>query len=437
MKSFTIMLVLPALALIGASILPVRAQSQGAAARFPEPARVTADYPDDAGRAAAFYVLSEALAQAAPKPISRDDYAKLFKYQAASNAVISQHMITDGTQSQAYRDFNTRFNQLSNSAPFVQVLLDKYHLNGLPTYASPAGRPPTAEEELKYDVPTQLTRALPWILVAGILPMALAAWLVLRGSGIGRKIFPVPVPVPGGLPALPPSLQVVSVPGVRYAVYTLSGRVLNVQTSSHTSTHTHTTGGDTYQSPTGQIHTNPIQSWTSRSTTQETVIWVRTPDQRETSWTLFNSTFQCRAGQIISILVRPLRSGEGEILLAYNHAAGVLEKCPALTKSHEPRGNELGQWAANIAGAYVAARVLNHFLPMYDHSLGEYDPGAIVAWLVATFLLVVISFFILTPLVKSFILKRRNARFNAKYLPGYRQFFERGTPFLQSALRPL
>ena len=52
-------------------------------------------------------------------------------------------------------------------------------------------------------------------------------------------------------------------------------------------------------------------------------------------------------------------------------------------------------------------------------------------------MLVTISFFILTPLVKSFILKRRTARFTAKYLPGFRQFFERGTPLLQSSLRPL
>jgi len=38
---------------------------------------------------------------------------------------------------------------------------------------------------------------------------------------------------------------------------------------------------------------------------------------------------------------------------------------------------------------------------------------------------------------KSFILKRRNASFSARYLPGFRQFFERGTPVLQSGVRPL
>jgi len=57
--------------------------------------------------------------------------------------------------------------------------------------------------------------------------------------------------------------------------------------------------------------------------------------------------------------------------------------------------------------------------------------GFVVYWLVATFLLVCISFFICTPLVKRRIRKRRNARFRSKYLPGYRQFFEHGTPVLQ------
>ena len=426
------MLALPVLSAFGGSVWPVRAQDQSIAARFPEPAQVNADYRDDAQRFAAFTVLSEALAQTAPKPISKTDYAKLFKYQACASTVTSMEMMKFGENTPAYGDFNTRGNQYANDANFVTALLDRYHLNGLPTYA--AG-PPSVEEEMKYDVPTHLPKALPWILAAGILPMALAAWLVLRGSGIGRKIYPVPAPVRGGLPALPKNLQVVSLPGVRYATYVLSGRVLDIQTSSHTSTQTTTTGGDVYQGADGQSRSAPVQTSTRTITTRETVIWVRAPDDREASWTLYNTTFQCRVGQIISALVRPLKTGEGEILLGYNHAAGVLEKCSAFDKSHEPRGNELGQWAANIAGGYVAAKVLNLFLPMYAGR--ELDMGFVVSWIAATLMLVTVSFFILTPLVKSFILKRRNARFNRRYLPGFRQFFERGTPFLQSAIRPL
>jgi hypothetical protein len=427
-----LMLTCITLGFVNASLTPVRAQNQDASPRFPEPARVTADYPDGAQRAAAFYVLSEALAQAAPKPISKTDYAKLFSYQGANNAALTMETMTDGTQSPAYHDFQTRYNQLCNDPTFVQGLLDKYQLNGLPTYATP---PPTVDEEMKYDVPTHLPQALPWILVAGILPMALAAWLVLRGSGIGKKIYPVPPPERGGLPSLPKALQVVSLPGVRYATYVLSGRVLDIQTSSHSSSHTTTTGGQVIQTGSGQVVTTPIQSWTTVTNIRETVIWVRTPDNRETSWTLYNTNFQCRVGQVISILVRPLKTGEGEILLAYNHAAGTLEKCSALTKSHEPRGNELGQWAANLAGGYVAAKVLNLFLPMYAGN--ELDMGFVVSWIAATLMLVTVSFFIITPLVKWYILKRRTARFNARYLPGFRQFFQQGSPMIQLAIRPI
>lgn len=418
-----------AFALLPAGVSPLRAQNQDASPRFPDPAQVTADYPDLTQRAAAFTVLAEALAEAAPKPISRADNARIMSYQGASNVVIAQQAMMNGEGSQAYQDFKARYNQLTNDANFLQAILDKYRLNGLPTYATP---PPTVEEEMKYDVPTHLPQALPWILVAGILPMALAAWLVLRGSGIGRKIFPVPAPVPGGLPPLPKALQVVSLPGVRYAAYVLSGRVLDVQTSSHTSSHTTTTGGDTFQSSTGQVHTTPVQSWTTVINNRETLIWVRTPDNREAPWTLNNSHFQCRVGQIISILVRPVRDG-GEILLAYNHTAGSLERNEALKKSHEPRGNELGQWAANIAGGFVAAKVLALFLPMYGG--GELDMGFVVSWIVATLMLITVSFFIITPLVKWFIARRRNGRFNARYLPGYRQFFEQGTGLLFRTFR--
>jgi hypothetical protein len=411
------------LILMGGNVSRVCAQD--VAPRFPDPAKVTTDYPDDAQRFAAFTVLSEAMAQAAPKPISKTDYARIFAYQAGATTVASQEMMKVGSGTPAYRDFNARGTQYSNDANFVSALLDKYHLNGIPTYTGPAT---SVADEMKYDVPTHLPQALPWILVAGILPMALAAWLILRGSGIGRKVFPVPPPVPGGLPALPKSLQVVSLPGVRYAAYVLSGRVLDVQVSSHSSSHTHTSGGDTYQTSSGQTHTTPLQTWTSVTNIRETVIWVRSPDGRETPWTLFNSNFQCRLGQTISILVRPLRDGTGHILLAYNHSAGALEQCPALAQSHETRGNELGQWSANLVGAYVAWKVLALFLPPYAGN--QLDTGFVVAWLVACFMLVVASFFIITPLVKSFIRKRRNARFNTRYLPGYRQFFQQGRPVI-------
>jgi len=61
--------------------------------------------------------------------------------------------------------------------------------------------------------------------------------------------------------------------------------------------------------------------------------------------------------------------------------------------------------------------------------------GFVVSWIVATLMLITVSFFIITPLVKTFISRRRNGRFNTRYLPGFRQFFEQGTGLLFKTYR--
>jgi hypothetical protein len=81
------------------------------------------------------------------------------------------------------------------------------------------------------------------------------------------------------------------------------------------------------------------------------------------------------------------------------------------------RINELGQWAANIADGIAAWDFITCF--MNSHDEGGIVADFVVYWLVATFILVCLSFFICTPLVKSRIHRRRNARFRASYLAGY------------------
>jgi hypothetical protein len=240
--------------------------------------------------------------------------------------------------------------------------------------------------------------------------------------------------VAGGLPPLPEALRVVSVPGVRYAVYALSGKVIDQQTTMSSESHSTTTGGQVYTVG-DQVHSTPIQTTTSVISTREDVIWVRTPDNRERPWTLINSRFQTRTGQIISILVRPLPSGDGDILLAYNHATGTLDRCPALKKAHDTSGVELPQWAANLAGGLWAAISLRMFLPMYAGR--ELYIGFVVAWLFATLIAVTISFFITTPLTKAFIVKKRDAAFGLAYMPGFRRFFEEGTAALEKRFKAL
>src|SRR5476649_2936929 len=64
MNNARIAVFLIALAFLIAGISLAPAQAPDASARFPQPTKVSADYPDRAQRAAAYYVLAEALAQA-------------------------------------------------------------------------------------------------------------------------------------------------------------------------------------------------------------------------------------------------------------------------------------------------------------------------------------------------------------------------------------
>jgi hypothetical protein len=473
--SFSKVLALAGFALVGALIFPNSVRAQGTTALFPAPEQVNTDYPDDAERFAAFSILYDDFSRVAPKPLSTADYGKSFSYQASSNMIATQQMTKDGGGSQAYRDFNTHCNQLISDPHFANGVLAKYGLPGMTTRAI-APQPVVLAPVPAQSAPTPVYAPAPsvasspasapsrtsptWLdhwgpIILGVMNMcgpflfviilivffsvcsavmAFAAWLVLRRSGAGRKIYPVPAPMPGGLPALPKNLRVVSVPGVKYAVYVLSGIVLENKSTTHTRTFTTVTGGGTIQTTTGQTVTGLPQTHYHTSTSVEDIIWVRQPNGIDAQLSIFDGNFQCRTGHLISVLLRQGNDG-GYIILAYNHSMGALSWCPALDQSHEARGNELGQWAANIAGGCAAAIFMSCFFNFQD--AGGIVAGTVVYWLVATFILVCISFFICTPLVKSRIRRSRNARFRAKYLPGYRQFFEQGTPVLQRSLHSL
>jgi hypothetical protein len=466
---FKITLTLVVMGFIAGGILPSRVQAQSA--NFPAPAQVNADYPDDAQRFAAFNILYDDFSRVARKPLSNSDYAKSFAYQASSNMIATQQMSKDGAGSQAYRDFNARCNQLLSDQAFASSVVEKYQVPALrvrqfapatspspPPVASPASATPVPTNGSSVGMAHTGPSVPHFALAAGAsvvgwmnqngpilfiivliiffsvcsLVMAVAAWLVLRLSGAGRQVLPVPAPIPGGLPVLPKKLQVVSVPGVRYAVYVLSGIVLENKSLTHTKSYTTTTGGGTFQTTGGQIVTGVPQVTHHTSTSVESIVWVRQPNGIDAQWSIVDGNFQCRAGHLISVLVRQGKDG-GYILLAYNHSMGRMEWCPALDESHEARGNELGQWAANIAGGYAAWKIMAEFIPSHDET--GISAQFAIYWLIATVILVTISFLILTPTVKWFIRKRRNNRFRSKYLAAYRQFFEQGTSVLQHTYR--
>jgi hypothetical protein len=450
---------------------PLRAQD--IAAQFPGVEQVKADYPDDAQRSAAFSLLSDALNRAEPKPVSRDAYNKIFDYQGNANAILSLHMMNGAMQNGQYRAFNVQVDQCLDDTNFRRGVLQKYGVESLaqhplprpPGYTPPlpvtpgqaqaqqaqaqaqqaqsqaaalvkmlSPAPPRPVQRPIFEADADVFDQMPKLIffsLLGLPAMALAAWLVLRRSGIGRKIYSAFPPMPGSLPALPPALQVVKLPNVRYAVCTLSGLVLDVRRQVHRRTVTTTTPGQEVRDQYGTLVSSTPGTTTSHTTsTNETIVYVRAPNGREDTWSLFDSSFDCRPGNIISVLVRPLKTGEGHVLMAYNHATGRLDRTRELDTAHSARGNELGQWAANLAGACVAWEVQKLFLPSRDEH-GSLNPGFIVPWLFECLVLVTISFLILTPWVKGRIFKKRDGAFQRRYLPGFRQFFEQGTPVLQ------
>jgi hypothetical protein len=462
------------LALIVLAIAPARADDP--AAHFPEIAQVTADYPDDAQRSAALSLLSDALNRAEPKPVSRDAYSKIFNYQGAANAIMTEHMANGAMQNGQYRAFNAQVDQCLGSTDFRRGVLQKYGVESLaehPQPRAPGETPvmPTTSGQSQYqqsqvqiqqaqakqaavlqkwlatvsppapvvqhpifesnaDVFDQMPKLVLFSLL-GLPAMVVAAWLVLSRSGVGRKIYSTYPPMPGSLPALPPALQIVKLPNVRYAVCTLSGLVLDVRRQVHRQTIVSSSPGQEVRDQYGGlVSSTPGTTWSHTTTTYETIVYVRMPNGREDSWSIFDSPFDCRPGNIISVLVRPLKTGAGEILMAYNHATGRLERTRELETTLSARGNELGQWAANLAGAAVAWEVQKLFLPSRDER-GQLDPGFIVPWLFECLVLVTISFFILTPWVKGRIFKSRDGAFQRRYAPGYLQFFQQGTPLLQ------
>jgi hypothetical protein len=436
-------------------------------ARFPEVAQVTADFPDDAQRSAAFSVLYDAYQRAAPKPVARADYEKMMVYSGTSNAILSAHMANGAMQNGEYRAFNTRFSQFIDDANFRRSVLEKYQIANMashprpppadavpqqpqstaapPYHPQPASPPPaTYQSAASQPQPFQIRRPplamggdifdlLPWAIgfsLPCLIPMAIAAWLVLRRSGVGRKIYPTPEPMAGGLPPLPKPLQVVSLPNVRFATYVLSGLVLNVRGEIHRSTVTTTTPTVVTTNEHGQTTTTPGMTTHHTTSTHETILYVRRPNGLEASWSIYDSAFECRPGNIVSVLVKPRKDGTGDILLAFNHAMGHAFRTREIENALSPRGNELGQWAANLAGAAAAWETMKLFLSSRDEK-GDLDPGFIVPWLFICLILVTISFMVVTPWVKSRIFKSRNGTFNRRYFPGYLNFFAQGTPILQ------
>jgi hypothetical protein len=425
---------------------PSRGQNRDVSALFPEPSQVKADYPDDPERYAAFFALSRWLNATAPRPLSHAAYVKSFDYEGSYNGIETLHM-QQGMRTQAYKDWATQRDKWVNDSPFLRSVLEKYHLANLPKAARPPptiqpnGQPAHSYQSSQPRMSPGEARhrlfiwAMPLAAVSWI-AMYVLPWLLLRRAGTTRLLAVARNPPVAGLPSLPESLQVIHLPGVRYAVRTFSGFVLDKQTTFTTTSVTTTTPG--HVNVVGNVATvTPGQTTTHRTTHRTDVLRVRTPELRESSWTFTGqSGVNIFAGQMISAVARPMKDDFSEFLVSYNHNTGEMVPAEGLDNANRAGGllAFLAQPVSTIAGTLGFLIVLGYFIttPPYVFEFGL-DMGGFILLLFSAFCSLTVAFF-LTHWLRYKVMRQRNALFLAEYGPQFRQFFEQSTPVLQRRL---
>lgn len=431
-------------------------QSADVSTDFPELNQVQADYPDEADRYTAFQVLDRALRNAAPRPVSKPVYNKLFNYEAADTSLDNLHL-QQGMQSPAYRDWAARRDSVLTNVAFARSVLVKYQLTAyarapqttpaaspnpavnLQPAASPSSPVRTFTPEPYMISPAKMHQAFFYALPIGVLCfviMYLVPRLMLDRSG-GKRLRPVAQPAEPGLPPLPDPLHVIHLRGVRYAVATFSGVVLDKQTVMRTYSSSYTT-------PT-QVHTSgnystvvPGQTVTHTTTIRNDILRMRTPDGSEKTWTFTGqSGANVFAGQMLSAVARLVDGEFYEFLVAYNHNTHeVVPVEQGLNNANRPRGilNFLGQPVATIIGAFGFYIVLGYFVttPPYVITIGP-DMSGLIFLLFSAFCSLTVAFFMVNWL-RHRITNRRNARIMKQYAPQFRQYFDQCAPLLKKHL---
>jgi hypothetical protein len=434
-------------------------------ARFPDPSKVTADYPDEVERYAAFSTLYDALMADAPKPVSSAIYQKSSIYMETYNGIESQHLMA-GRQSPAYQTWAVQRDKMIDDFIFRHSVLDKYRLTSLspiarppppsvvatsPTYQNDSGQ--TAQATFAqsngnpqiYDQSSPgerlnrlCVRAFPIVLVS-LVGMIWLPWLMLGRAGIKSRFTKPPTLEPNGnLPPLPESLQVIQLPGVRYYVKTFSGLMLGKDTAIYTSSYTETTP-ERVETIGGMEKRTPGQTTTMRTSRRVDTLRIRTPDGREATWTLTGSSGdRIFVGQLITCIARPVKADYSEFVLVYNHNTGEFVQVEeGLDNAHRPGGflGWLAQPLSTLVGSVGFAILVAYFLTSGIGNLinvGGID-FFIGLWVVGGFCALTVAFFTMH-LLKYKLTQRRNARLISQYGPQFRQYFEQITPGLKQRL---
>jgi len=439
------------------------ANGQDVNARFPDPSKVTADYPDEVERYAAFSTLYDALMADAPKPVSSAIYQKSSLYMETYNGIDSLHR-QQGMP--AYKDWSAQRDKMIDDIAFRRSVLAKYQLtalspiarpapagavNGSPAYQPDAGQsrqapftPANGNTQI-YDQSSPgerlnrlCVRALP-IALASWVGMIWLPWLMLGRAGIKSR-FSAPPTLENieGLPPLPEPLRVIQLPGVRYYAKTFSGLLLGKETAIFTSSFT-TTTPERVETIGGMERRTPGQTTTTHTSRRVDTLRVRTPAGRESTWTLTgNSGDRIFVGQVISGIGRPVKGDCYEFVLVYNHNTGEFVRVEeGLDGAHRPGGfiGWLAQPLSTLIGSVGCAIAVAYFLTSGIGNLinvGGID-FFIGLWVVGGFCALTIAFFTMN-LLKYKITQRRNARLLSQYGPQFRQYFDQITPGLKQRL---
>lgn len=382
-----------------------------ATAAFPEPARVTADFSTEGKRAAAFIYLTQLLSEriAAPQPDATRE--KILGYQRALGAINAAYNSPFTPKAQ-------EAHALAKNADFRLEVASKY----LPIFVAgvqaevaqararaEAEKAAAAEKALGQRLSIGLT-----VIGLGLFALPLAV-LFLKGEK-GPRVTPENT-ASEALP-LPPELRRVSVFKKDYEVVCDSGLVYDREIWTETNVTTTTSGGGNYVSG-GTVYSQPSTTTTHVSTTVYHRYWMRRLDGREVWRRFSDDVFQASKGQVISTIDCGL-----DVLMAYNHSTGQFATSKGWfaganrLRGRRLLGYNLGAWAV----LYVAFALIMSTSPLVKSSAiwGDIPLGG-------TLTVAIISA-IYIAILKAIVQIVRNAQFNRKYVPAFRQHLQGASP---------
>jgi hypothetical protein len=415
----------------GLLILAV-AEVRAASGVFPDPNQVALDFPDEAERYVAFNLLWDTSKLTKP-----NETAQRGAYYRASEGVRQKYMVAGDA---AYKIFNERMGNLNVDPNFRKAVLEKYHLTNLPIQQPAPDRPnggvvfPVTPIARSGDVTDDmikgaLVKASPYM-IATLLLMALISRIMVRSASTLSAVTPARKSN-DDLPALPESLRVVKLPLLEYSMDVLSAIAIDKETTMHMQSVTTTTGGQIY-SVGNQVHSTPGQTSTSVSTTQVDLIWVRTAEGRETSWSFTGGDFKVRPGHFLSAIILPGKENSSEFLMAFNHNTEQFKTFRAIPFPVRHGKAWLVSAFIGSIGFGIAVAIILSIQPDSQADPIHRILQPIVDWIMGG-IIAAIPALIIVGMAGGKLGRQRNVVFQRQYLPAIQPFLAERTRFLQKA----